>query len=612
MRDMGGGGGGGGFFVGLHPDAARGLASVMTARSSQGVCTAGRIDGLLAEAGPEAGSCCTPAVLRNIDGRMERTAEDLRWRIAMVAGDATGGGMRFAQLMFPSALAARLDGRRFADELEAALQRYWDADDDERDAAEAEYLALLRGASFLAHDPAWAGGLVNRMGADGFSNALYVAGRAAEGPEIEEQHESLGPVFSALATAMRHDTVDPALTRELLTWRNHDLALIVALAPADTNFLHTVARRVLVLSATDDDLSTDPMDRELGFVYGALAENAEASYRLLTGTGRFGEPNTIHLTPWQMFASNPEATQSYARFLEIGLVEYPATKGVTEWNRATTATENLISEFARLKNVVDEADPRLHTAMASLLRPHLDAVAAIGAEAGGMSVPGGYEVRLPGGRRALDVDAETLRQYLGATMQVDSGITHMQLLLAAYAQSEQAQTNRIPMLHRHDTRELVPFFADSVRIAGLVAMVGGGLDEAGQDEESVTNLLVGAMNLAAGKGASRLLSGTNPIVWLGREGVKYVAGEAIEEAEEWLQDREPIEGEEAVDTFLESYVDTTVASLREHIATDPQLSRLPEAEQEALLAAVAHQVENSVGGPLRVSYADLVAETAKE
>jgi hypothetical protein len=168
------------------------------------------------------------------------------------------------------------------------------------------------------------------------------------------------------------------------------------------------------------------------------------------------------------------------------------------------------------------------------------------------------------------------------------------------------------MLTVHDTRELVPFFADSVRIAGLVGMVGAGLDEAGKDEEAATRLLIGAMNFAAGKGASKLLSGTNPVVWLGRQGVKYLAGEGIKEFETWLQSREPMEGEIAVDTFMESYVDTTVASLREHIATDPALAQLPHAEQEELLEAVAHQIEQVVSGPLRVSYADLVAETAKE
>ena len=605
------GGGSGGHFVGLHPDRARGLATQMTTRGSEGVCSAGRIAGLLAQAGAEAAGCETPATLQRMDAWLSRNAEDVRWRIELVAAGGGGGGMRFAFLEFPSAAAARAAGRRYADEILAAQERYGDADTDaEREAAEEAYLALLRGIGAYAHDPGWAGGLLDRMGHEGVGTATFIAPFAPEG-DVAELRRQLGPLFTALATAMRHDTVDPSLRQQILRWNDHDLAMVVALAPAETTFLNTVARRVLVLSQTDDDRSNDPRPFQYELIYGALEDNAEASYRLLTSTGRYGEPVMSYLFPWDLVAS-PEATRALGRVLEAGLVEYPATQGAVEWNRATRATEAVIHLASRYGNVLDEADPQLASSLVSLLRPHMDAVAAIGARAGGMTVPGGFDVQLPGGRRALDVDVATLREYLGAAMQHDAGVQHMQLLLAAYTQSPDAQANRIPMLTPHDTRELVPFFADSVRIAGLVGLVGAGLDEAGKDEETTTRLLVGAMNFAAGKGASRLLSGTNPVVWLGRQGVKHLAGEGIAEVEQWLQSREPIEGEEAVDSFLESYVDTTVASLREHIATDPQLSQLSDAEQSDLLAAVAHQVENSVSGPLRVSYADLVAETAKE
>ncbi len=606
-----GGGGGGGHFVGLHPDRARGLATQMAVLGSQGGCSAGRIAGLLAQAGTDGAGCDTPAVLRRMDMWLGRSADDVRWRVALVAGGATGGGLRFASLGFPSAAAARAAGRGYAAAIAAADQRYFDADTDaEREAAQVQYLSLLRGIGAYAHDPAWSGGLLDRLGHDGVINAAYIAEFAPEG-DVAKLRERLGPMFTALATALRHDTVDPSLRRQILRWHNHDLAMVVALAPAETTFLNTVARRVLVLSQADDDLRNNPAPPQYALIFGALEGNAEAAYQLLTSTGRYGEPVASYLFPWDLGASQ-EATRSLGRALELGLVEYPATRGVQEWNRATRATEAVIHVVSRYGGVLDEADPQLATSLVSLLRPHMDAVAAIGARAGGMTAPGGFDIPLQGGRRALDVDAKTLRDYLGAALQHDAGVQHMQLLLAAYTQSPDAQANRIPLLYRHDTREEVPFFADSVRIGGLVAMVGGGLDEAGKDEEATTRLLVGAMNLAAGKGASRLLSGANPVVWLGREGMKHLAGEGIAEVEEWLQSREPIEGEEAVDTFVESYVAATDASLREHIRTDPQLSQLPPAEQELLLKAVAFEVEHSVRGPLQWSYADLVAETAKE
>ena len=612
MRDIGGGGGSsGGHFVGLQPDAALALASQMTTRGSEGVCSAGRIAGMLEEAGAEAGGCTTPARLRAMNSWLESRATDVRWRVEMVAGGATGGGMRFASLMFPSAAAARADGRRYADEIAAAQQRYFDADsDEERAAAEAAYLDLLRGLDLLADDPAWAGGLIDRIGTDGISNALYIGGGAAQG-DVGEMRESLGPLFTALATTMRHRTADPSIRSEILTWENHDLALIVALAPAETRFLSTVARRVLVLSQTDDRIQGDPSHREYELIYGALEDNPEAAFRFLTSKGRFGESVMTYVIPYDLVAS-PEATRSLGRVLEAGLVEYPAGMGAAEWNRATRATEAVIHEVSFLRNVLDEADPQLTSSLASLLRPHLDAVAVIGARAGGMDAPGGLDVPLPGGRRALDVDVETLRKYLGSVMQSDAGVAHVQLLLAAYAQTPQVQSNRLPHLRLHHTTELDAFRADSARIAGLVGLAGAGLDEAGKDEESVTRLLTGAMNLAAGKGAAKLITSTTPVGWLGRAGAKYLAGEGVEYIEGWLQDREPVEGEVGVTEFVDSYTDTTMASLEEHIANDPELSQMSAGERDALLESVRADVRINVRGQLLETYAELVAETAKE
>lgn len=609
MYDVGGGAEG--HFVGLQPDCARDLATAMTAAGSAATSSAARIGRLIDEAGAEAAGCVTPAVLRSLDADLDRTAEDVRWRVALVAGDTTGGRMRFAWFDFASAAAARSAGARRADLIEAALQRWAAADDDlERAAAEAAYLEALRGAATYAHDPQWAAGLVNRMAAEGLATALHMA-TAAVADEKDQARRHAGPVFTALATALRHRTVAASLRREILTWPNHELARIVDTAPAETSFLTTVARKVLVLSQFDEDPWSFDVEQSQRLL-GALAGNPEAAFRVFTSRSPAGELGVQHLVFQHGLINMPDAARALGRALEAGLVAYPAGRGVREWDLATRATEAVIADVARLGGQMKWVDPQLGESLASLLRPHLDAVAVIGAQTGGIGAPGGIAVALPDCRRQLDVDVETLRAFLGAVMQQDSGVAHVQLLLATYTQTPQVQANRLPHLGLRRTTDLDPFRADSARVAGLVGLVGAGLDAAGKDEEATTALLVGAMDLAAGKGASQLITATNPVGWLGRAGVKYLAGEGIDEIETWLQAREPIEGEVAVLGFVQSYTDATMASLREHVATDPELSRMSAAEQEAMLASVRHDVEIQVRGQLMIDYADLVAETAKE
>jgi hypothetical protein len=612
VLDGGGGGGSGGHFVGLQPANALGLATTMVTQGSQGAWTSARIALMLAEAGPEGGGCAAPVVLRNMDRWLDTAATDVRWRVELVAADAAGTRMVYGYVPFRSAAAAAAAGRRHARLIAAAEERLWAADGDDEAAAEAEYFALLRAIEEYAHDPAWAGGLLDRLGTEGISVALYLAGTSVEG-ELQSLREIVGPLFTALATGMTHGTADPSIRQDLLRWPTWDLALFVALAPADTGFLTQVARRILISSLYDGDMATNPTEREYELVLGALADNSEASYRVLTGSTRYGPAITDLMWQHRIFASD-EAGQALGRVLEAGLVDHPASHGVHEWNAATTATEHLMAAVAQQVNLYDDVPPELNASLASVLRPHLDAVAVIGARAAGSNPPGRLDVPLPGGRRALDVDAETVRRYLGAVMQQDAGITHVQLLLAAYTQSPAVQANRLPLLADNlgDITELDAFATDSARIAGLLGLVGGGMDVAGHDEESLTRFLVGAMNLATGKGASALIPAKMPAAWFAQQGAKYLAGQLVDEAEEWLQSREPIEGEAGVDSFLESYTEVTIASLREHIDADPRLSALSTGEQDALLRSAQWWVEHSVSGPLRLPYADLVAETARE
>jgi hypothetical protein len=607
----GGGGGGRGHFVGLQPDNALGLATTMVTQGSQGAWTSARIAGMLAEAGSQGDGCTAPVVLRNMDRWLDTAATDVRWRVELVAADASGTRMVYGYVPFRSAAAAAAAGRRHARLIAAAEERRWAADGDDKAAAEAEYFALLAAIEEYAHDPAWAGGLLDRLGTEGISVALYLAGTAVRG-ELQSLREIVGPLFTALATGMTHGTTDPSIRQDLLRWPTWDLALFVALAPADTGFLTQVARRILISSLYDGDMATNPTTREYELVLGALADNSEASYRVLTGSTRYGPAISDLMWQYSIFASD-EAGQALGRVLEAGLVDHPARHGVHEWNAATTATEQLMAVVARQVNLYGDVPPEFNASLASVLRPHLDAIAVIGARAAGSNPPRRLDVPLPGGRRALDVDAETVRRYLGAVMQQDAGIAHVQLLLAAYTQSPEAQANRLPMLgNLRDITVLDDFATDSARIAGLLGVVGGGMDVAGQDEEAVTRLLVGALNLATGKGASALIPAKMPAAWFAQQGAKYLAGQVVDEVEQWLRAREPIEGEVAVDSFLESYTEVTIASLREHIDADPQLAALSTQRQDALLRSAQWWVEQSVSGPLRLPYADLVAETARE
>jgi hypothetical protein len=613
MRVLGGGGGGGrGTFVGLHATAATHLAVRMALEGSEARCTAGRLAGLLAQAGDAAGGVDTPSALRRLDAFLCRTAEDLRWRVAVVAGDHPGEAVGFPA--FASAAAARADGTRYGRLLEEAMQRYWDAyDTDGEDAAAAEFLALVQGMSAYDDDPAWSAGVVNHLGSDGFSNAVWVAKGDAPG-DVARMRATVGPLFAALSVAMEHRLADPGLRRSLLAWPHYDLALVLALAPAATGFLTTAAKQMLVDATLDGDRSNDLDAEEYALVFAALAEKPEAAFRVLTGRDRYGFGNVTHIViPWDVTAS-PEATQSLGHMLEAGLVEYPSSRGRREWDLATAATEDVMHLVARMVNLTDDVHPDFNASLAALLRPHLDAIAVTVARAHSSHAPGDLADALPTGRRALDVDVDTLERYLGATMQQDTGIAAVQLLLAAYSQQPGVQANRLPLLSQRigSIRELDAFATDSVRIAALAGLVGAGLDVAGKDEESVTRLLVGALDFASGKATGLLPAGRHPAVWLAQRGARYLAGEGIEEFERWLQDREPLEGEDGVGTFLTAYTDTTVASLREHIATDPELSRLSADEQAELLDSVRFWVAESVRGPLLEPYAELVGETAGE
>jgi hypothetical protein len=608
MRDSGCTGGGG-FFVGLDPDAARSLAAALSSTAGRAGSTAARLSGMLAEAGADAGGCSTPTLLRRVEARAETEAQDLRWRATMLAADNAGGGMVFGVLAFPSAAAARAAGRRHAQALERALDRHVYGPDEHEDDALEDYLSLLRATAVSADDPAWSGGLIDELGDGGLSNALFFTGFEVEG-DTDQLRDITGPVFTALATALRHRTADPQIRTELLRWPTYDLALVLSLAPAETGFLTTAARQILVESQLTPDRFDDPNEREYVFVLEALADNAEAAHRVVTGTNSFGHSNvTSLLLPMEILASGP-ASAALGRTLEAALVEHPDS--LRELNAATATTEDVIELVGRLGYAMDEVDPQLNRSLASLLRPHLEAIAVIGARDNGLEGPTWLDVELPPGRRALDVDADALHEFLGAAMQQDAGVAEVQFLLAAYSQRPEVQANRIPLLDDRPVSHLDPFAADSLRIAGLIGLVGHGLDEAGKDEESVTRLLTGALNFAAGRGASLIPASRHPALWLAQRGVRYLAGERIKEVEEWLQTREPVEGEVGVDEFLTSYLDTTESSLRDHIAADPELSALSEAEQEALIRRARYWAETTVGGGLRETYAELASETAGE
>ena len=601
------GGGGGGHFVGLHPAGAAALATTLAATGVQARTTSSRVAGLLDEAGTSGAGAYTAQVLTSTARLLDEAEVDLRWRITMLDGPVGAGGMVLGTLSFASAAEARAAGARFGGEIRRALWDYLDAEGDAEDAALQRYLGLLRGTGIFADDPAWSGGLIDRLGSEGVSNALWFSSRAAEGA-VDQTRQHAGPVATALATAMRHRTSAPEVRRELLDLPVWDLGLLLAMAPAETGFLTSAARRVIVRSQDTEARHDDPTEREYVFVLEALADDAEASYRFLTGPAGADEPTVARmLHPIEVLGS-ADASAAAGRVLERGLVEYPAGRDAATWNRALAVTEDTIGLVSRMGHQLEWVHPQLNAALAGLLRPHLDAVAVIGAESAEVDrLDYDLAVVNPGGRASLDVDPERLREFLGAVMQQDSGVAHVQLLLGTYSQTAGVQANRLPLLDGA-VDQLDGFIADSLRVAGLAGVVGQGLDMAGHDEESRTRLLTGAFKFATGQGVNRIPT-PHPAAWLAQQGARYAAGRAVREFSDWVASYEPMEGEEGVDAFVDAYLETTRTSLREALAADPALAALPYEERERKLRIAVALVQGQVGEGLRPVYAALVGET---
>lgn len=603
-------GGGGGQFVGLDPAGASRLVSATGLVGIRCRARARVLERMVQEAGCDGSGVTTQAALRAIDEWLDRSAIDVRWRMALLTDGGAGGGMLLGTVPFASAATAWAAGERHGRRVELALRRYLDADADAEDAAIAQYLAAVRATQTHAADPQWAGGFLQVLGVDGIANVDFFVSWNTDGPG--EHRAIAGPVLAALATGLRHGTAPRGLDRQLLAWPEHDLARLLSLAPADTGFLVAAARKILLpdLSGERSPWAVDTATFEL--TVGALADNPEASYRFATSRSPYGARAAIHLFAPDHLAASTDAGALVARVLEQGLVEYPAAGTRWEWARAVDATEDVITQAGRLRYLMDDVDPRLNAALVTLLRPHLDAVAVIGARSITLD-DHGYDLAVPppDGRRTLDVDPEALREYLGAVMQHDRGVTEMQLLLAVYSQADLVQFNRLPLLDGQ-VDQLDPFIADSLRIAGLAGVFGQGLDIAGHDEESRTRLLTGALRFATGKGIKGLPLPQHPAAWLARQGGKYLAGKAVDEFSEWVASFEPIEGEDGVDAFLGSYRTATQASLREHIAATPELAALPAAEQDAMMRRALALANAQVGEGLRVVYAELVGETRGE
>lgn len=604
------GGRGGGQFVGLNPSGAAALVGAARNAGNGAVATGSRVADLFAQAGPDAAGATTPMQLRMLDYWLAAAADDVRWRMAMLreTGAPRSGGMLFATLHFASAAAARRAGLRYAADVQQALQDYLDAEgDDAEGEAMQRYLASLQAADVFANDPAWAGGLVDGLGRDGILNAQWFASYEMEG-DVERTREIVAPIATALATAMRARTAGPEIREKLLELPPEELGLLLALAPAETSFLASAARTMLIDSEVTEDRSDDLTDRTYEFVVEALADNAEASYRFLTGSNaRYMPPVGYLLRPLAMLGSQ-EGAAAAGRILEQGLVNHPSGKGAYTWDRATEATEETIGFIAEFPHFLRETDPRFNASLASLLRPHLDAAAVIGAESSDVDLLG-YDVNVvaPGGRRPLDVPAEDLREFLGGVMQQEQGITAMQVLLATYSQSDRAQANRVPLLDGR-VDELDPFIADSLRIAGLAGVVGQGLDIAGHDEEGRTRFLTGALKMATGAGAARIPT-PHPAAWLAQQGAKYAAGKAVNEFSEWVATFEPEEGEASVEDFIEQYVEAARVSMAEHMERDPELSTLSADEKADMLRRATALAQGQVGEGLRNVYAELVGET---
>ena len=516
-------------------------------------------------------------------------------------------------LPFESAAAAEAAGRRHATQMKAALDAGVYGDGEEAEAAMARYFDLIRATAVYADDPAWSGGLISELGADGVSNVVWFSQGEVEG-DVEASRRLIAPVATALATAMRARTASPEVGRRLLEEPNYRLGILLTSAKPETDFLVAAAQSRLVDAAWTPEQTDDLIGDEAAFFLQALAGDAEASYRITTGTGPNGEYNVVHLLQPLMGWGSQDAAVAVGQVLRQGLVAYPAAHGVGEWNLATATTAEVVAYTARMGYLLDDLDPRLSTSLLGLLHPHLDAVAAAGVELGSMD-PGHYEVdvRLPGGRQTLDVAAEDLRDYLGAVLQHDQAIAQMQALIAAYAQSPDVQTNRVPLI-QPDGRvaDLEPFMGDSLRIAGLIGLTGAGLEVAGHDEESRTRMLTGGLQFVSKQGISKVVGWGGPLGFAAKQTAGRGATWAVGEFSEWVASFEPIEGEEGVDALLEAFSDNTEASLRQHMADDPAFADLSVSEQEQALAHATRIAGDMVRAQLLTVYADLVGETAGE
>lgn len=608
---MAGGGGGGGHFVGVDPAAAQGLIGAMSAAAGRAMITSWRIAALLVQAGTDAAGAETPAALGRLQGWLGESATDLRWRMVLLA-DAGGrsGGMVTGILPFASAAEARRAGERHAEAMADALHRAVSEDGDE---AMAEYLRLLRATAAYSDDPAWAGGLVNTLGSDGIYEAVWFAQGEVEG-DIPATHQIIAPIATALATAMRAGTAAPTIQTELLAWPSHRLGVLLTAAAPETNFLVAAVRSRFVDAAWNDDPFDDLREDEAALFLDALSGDAEASYRVLTSRGPADERAAIDILRTLPMFDTGDAHRFAALALEQGLVAYPATGGVRVWNTATDTTADVVGFMSQMGWATDDMDPALSNSMLRLLHPHLDAVAGIGIESSSISTDGyDVSVALPDGRRTLDVPAEELRDFLGGVLQHDETVAQMQALLAAYAQSDGVQANRIPLIDADGrVADLKPFMADSMRIAGLMGITGQGLDVAGHDEESRTRILTGALGFASKKGIGRVIGWTGPLGFAAKETAGRGAAWATGEFRDWVATFEPIEGEEGVDAFLQTYADNTEASLREQMANDPEVAALPAAQQEEMLAHARRIAQDMVKANLLEVYADLTGETAKE
>ena len=604
------GGGSGGHFVGLDPAAASGLTQAMASAGGRCATAANQIGSLLAVAGPDAGGATTPQALGSLDRWLDGARADVRWRVAVLteSGFAASGGLLLGTFAFASAAEAEAAGRHYAQEMKAALDA---SVFDDVDGAMEEYLRLAQAAGVFSDDPAWAGGLVNELGSDGLGNVVWFAQGEVEG-DVEATHRIIAPVAATLATAMRARTSAPALQRELLRWPNYRLGVLLTASPPETKFLAEAAKTRFIDTAWNDDPFDDLIADEAALFLEALSGNAEASHRVLTAKGPAGEPGVVDILRALPSYASGAAEQSAAVVLQQGLVSHPAAAGAAAWNDAVEATEAVIAISRYLP--VDAMHDDFSTSLLHLLPPHLDAVAGIGIESSDMS-RGHYDidVPLPGGRQSLDVAPEDLQKFLGQVLQHDRTIAQMQAMLAGYAQSDRVQHNRLPLIEPDGrVADLEPLMADSLRIAGLMGIVGQGLDLAGHDEEARTRLLTGALKTAGSKGVGRVIGWTGPLGWAAKETAGKGVDLAADRFRDWMETFEPIEGEDGVDAFLKAYDDNTAASLREAMAQDPRLAALSAAEQQRTLAHATRLAGDMVRANLLEVYAELTGETAKE